>query len=70
MAELETAAGKASKALRQHQLPLEVRLRDDATTLKGWFKNPATRILLVFFFSNLGSAIGTFVAFGWLKDLF
>jgi len=29
------------------------RLRDDATTLKGWFKNPATRILLVFFFSNL-----------------
>ena len=31
MAELETAAGKASKALRQHQLPLEVRLRDDAT---------------------------------------
>jgi len=37
-------------------------LRDDATTLKGWFKNPATRILLVFFFSNLGSAIGTWVA--------
>ena len=38
------------------------RLRDDATSLKGWFKNPATRILLVFFFSNLGSAIGTWVA--------
>ena len=37
-------------------------LRDDATSLKGWFKNPATRILLVFFFSNLGSAIGTWVA--------
>jgi pheromone shutdown-related protein TraB len=37
-------------------------LRDDATTLKGWFKNPATRILLVFFLSNLGSAIGTWVA--------
>ena len=37
-------------------------LRDDATTVKGWFKNPATRILLVFFFSNLGSAIGTWVA--------
>jgi len=37
-------------------------LRDDATTLKGWFKNPATRILLVFFFSNLGSAIGTWIA--------
>ena len=38
------------------------RLRDDATSIKGWFKNPATRILLVFFFSNLGSAVGTWVA--------
>lgn len=38
------------------------RLRDDTTSLKGWFRNPATRILLVFFFSNLGSAIGTWVA--------
>jgi len=37
-------------------------LRFDITTLKGWFRNPATRILLVFFFSNLGSAIGTWVA--------
>ena len=37
-------------------------LRNDATTVKGWFKNPATRILLVFFFSNLGSGIGTWVA--------
>jgi len=37
-------------------------LRFDVTTLKGWFRNPATRILLVFFLSNLGSAIGTWVA--------
>jgi pheromone shutdown protein TraB len=37
-------------------------LRYDITTLKGWFRNPATRILLVFFLSNLGSAIGTYVA--------
>jgi pheromone shutdown-related protein TraB len=37
-------------------------LRFDITTLKGWFRNPATRILLVFFLSNLGSAIGTWVA--------
>ena len=37
-------------------------LRFDITTIKGWFRNPATRILLVFFFSNLGSAIGTWVA--------
>jgi len=37
-------------------------LRFDITSLQGWFRNPATRILLVFFLSNLGSAIGTWVA--------
>jgi pheromone shutdown-related protein TraB len=37
-------------------------LRFDITTLRGWFRNPATRILLVFLLSNLGSAIGTWVA--------
>jgi pheromone shutdown protein TraB len=37
-------------------------LRFDVTTVKGWFRNPATRILLVFFFSNLGSGVGTWVA--------
>ena len=37
-------------------------LRFDITALKGWFRNPATRTLLVFFLSNLGSAIGTWVA--------
>ena len=37
-------------------------LRFDITTAKGWFRNPATRILLVFLLSNLGSAIGTWVA--------
>jgi len=43
---------------------------DDLATLRGWWKNKTTRVLLVFFFSSVGSAIGTFVAFGWLKDLF
>ncbi len=38
------------------------KLRDDVTSIKGWFRNHATRILLVFFFANLGSAIGTWVA--------
>ncbi len=37
-------------------------LRSDVTSIKGWYKNHATRILLVFFFANLGSAIGTWVA--------
>lgn len=43
---------------------------DDLASLRGWWKNKTTRVLLVFFFSSIGSAIGTFVAFGWLKDLF
>ena len=60
------AAGMVSGAveswLRKPKVSDLERLRDDATTIKGWFRNPATRILLVFFFSNLGSAIGTWVA--------
>lgn len=42
---------------------------DDIATLSGWWHNRVTRVLLVFFLSSLGSAIGTFVAFSWLKDL-
>lgn len=42
---------------------------DDLVTLRGWWGNRMTRVLLVFLFSSLGSAAGTVVAFGWLKDL-
>jgi len=38
------------------------RLREDATTLGGWYGNPATRILLVFFLANMGSIAGTWLA--------
>jgi len=38
------------------------RLRKDTTSLKGWWNNQVTRILLVFILSTLGSAIGTYVA--------
>ncbi len=37
-------------------------LQEDVTSLKGWYKNRISRILLVFFFSSLGSSIGTFYA--------
>ena len=37
-------------------------LRSDTTTVKGWWRNRVTRTLLVFLFSTLGSAIGTYVA--------
>lgn len=38
------------------------RLRSDTTTLKGWWNNRVTRILMIFILSTLGSAIGTYVA--------
>lgn len=38
------------------------KLRKDATRLKGWWKNRVARILLVFFMSTLGSALGTYIA--------
>ncbi len=46
------------------------RVSEDIAKLSGWWRNRLTRVLLVFFLSSLGSAIGTMVAFGWLKDLF
>jgi len=38
------------------------KLRTDTTTMSGWWKNRVTRTLLVFMFSTIGSAIGTYVA--------
>ncbi len=37
-------------------------LSDDLSSLRGFWKNKITRILLVVVFTNLGSAFGTFVA--------
>ncbi len=46
------------------------KVAEDISKLSGWWRNRLTRVLLVFLFSSFGSAIGTMVAFGWLKDLF
>ncbi len=37
-------------------------LRKDTTSIKGWWRNKVARTFLVFFFSTMGSAIGTYVA--------
>ncbi len=42
---------------------------DDLLTVKGWWRNRLARVMLVFLFSSIGSAVGTFVALGWLKNL-
>lgn len=55
-------SGLVESWLRKPKISDLERLHLDITTVKGWFGNRATRILLVFFFTNLGSAIGTWVA--------
>lgn len=42
---------------------------NDLTTVKGWWSNRLTRVLLVFLFSSVGSSLGTLLAFSWLKNL-
>lgn len=44
-------------------------IAEDVTEWKGWWQNRLSRVILVFAFSSAGSAIGTFVSFGWLKNL-
>lgn len=59
-------AGMATAAveiyLRRPQVDDFSRLRSDTTSLKGWWNNRISRTLLIFIFSTLGSAIGTWVA--------
>ena len=44
-------------------------LLDDLPLWHGWWRNRVFRVLLVFLFSNLGSALETSAACGWLKNL-
>jgi len=45
-------------------------LRDDVVRLRGWWSNRVARVFLVFFLSNLGSSIGTWVAgFSMVRQL-
>ena len=37
-------------------------LPEDITSLKGFWRNKITRILMVVVFTNIGSSLGTFVA--------
>ncbi|MEN1728171.1 MAG: TraB/GumN family protein [Pseudomonadota bacterium] len=37
-------------------------LRDDVTSVSGWYRNRVSHVFVVFFLSNLGSSIGTWVA--------
>ncbi|MEZ4401901.1 MAG: TraB/GumN family protein [Kofleriaceae bacterium] len=45
------------------------RLADDVSTLKGFWNNPVSRILLVAVLSGLGTAIGMWVGAAWIATL-
>jgi len=48
--------------LRKPQVGDFSSLRSDVTSLKGWWRNQVTRVLMIFILSSFGSAIGTYVA--------
>ncbi len=55
-------AGLVEVTIRKPQVKDFIDLRGDISTLRGFWHNKITRILLLVVFVNLGSAIGTFVA--------
>lgn len=59
-------AGALEAVLRKPRVVDFENLQTDITTLRGFYRNRFTRILLVFFFTSLGSSIGTFVALPFL----
>ena len=54
--------GLIESYLRKPKVTDFERLRSDISSFPMWWKNGVVRVLLVFFFANVGSAIGTYVA--------
>lgn len=62
--------GAVEASLRKPKIADFESLRDDVIKLSGWWRNRVARVFLVFFLSNLGSAIGTWVAgFSMIRQL-
>lgn len=55
-------AGLIEATLRKPQVKDFLALKDDITSIRGFFRNKITRILLLVAFVNLTTSIGTFVA--------
>ena len=58
--------GLLEAVLRKPRVVDFERLTEDIATVRGFFRNRLTHVLLVFFFSTIGSAVGTFVALPFL----
>lgn len=59
-------SGLVQAAVKKPKVEDLERLPDDILTLKGFWLNPVSRILIVAALSNLGSMVGTFVAGSWI----
>jgi pheromone shutdown-related protein TraB len=55
-------SGIVQAALKKPRVSDVQQMTEDAASIKGVYRNRITRALLVFFFSSLGSVIGTFVS--------
>ena len=55
-------AGLVEAFLRRPKVKDFENLPEDISSLKGFWKNKITRILMVVVFTNLGSSLGAFVA--------
>jgi pheromone shutdown-related protein TraB len=62
-------AGLVEALLRKPNVGDCERIPEDITSVRGFYRNPVTRVLLVFFLSSLGSAIGTWVGISWLINI-
>ena len=64
-------SGLVQIAMRKPRVADVQNITDDATSLKGFYRNRITRALLVFFLSSIGGMIGNFIAIpGLVTGLF
>jgi pheromone shutdown protein TraB len=59
-------SGLVEVVLRKPKVKDFEKLQEDIRSIRGFWKNRITRILLVVVFTNIGSTIGTFVAFPFM----
>ena len=55
-------AGLSEAYIRKPKVADFEKIQDDIATVKGWWTNPITRILLVVILANLGSSMGAIIA--------
>jgi pheromone shutdown-related protein TraB len=56
------ASGAVESWIRKPKVSDFARLRDDLVHASGWWRNPVSRVFLVFFLTNLGTMIGFWMA--------